>query len=185
VSNANHHKNGRDERPYLSRLSCCLRIIDGISEFVGKAASYLLILLVIVVVQEVVRRYFFNMPSPVAMELSRFLHSAIFLLAGAYTLSKNSHIALDVVQKKFTPRTRAFVDMLTSILFFLFLSVLFWTSAEAARTSWSIKETTGSAWNPPYYPLKAVVPISIFLLLLQGIANFIRNFIFWIKGVRI
>ena len=185
MSHLNDYGKGGDEHPYLRRLSRCLSVIDGISEFVGKTASYLLILLVVVVVQGVVRRYFFNMPTPVAMELSRFLHSAVFLLAGAYALAKNSHIALDVVQKKLPPRARAFVDLVTSALFFLFLFVLLWTSAEAAYHSWLIRESTGSAWNPPYYPIKAIVPVSIFLLLMQGIANFIRNFVFCIKGVRI
>ncbi len=161
--------------------------IDLVSEVTGKAVSFLLLGLIFVVVQEVVRRYVFDSPSAVSVELSKFIYSAVFLLSGAYALSQKAHISLDdVIYQKLSPRLQATLNLVTYLLFFfIFVGALLWTTADSALRSWLIKETTGSVWNPPYYPIKAIVPLSVSLLMLQGFANFIRSLVYLIKGVEI
>jgi TRAP-type mannitol/chloroaromatic compound transport system permease small subunit len=65
------------------------------------------------------------------------------------------------------------------------MSVFLWATAEYARRSVSVLETSGSAWDPPVYPIKLALTAGVVLLLLQGIAKFIRDLHFAVKGSRL
>ena len=97
------------------------------------------------------------------------------MLAGAYTLSKNGHVRGDVLYGFFSPRTQATVDLILYIIFFLpGVFALTWAGWIYARESLAINEQTFSATPLPLYPFKFVIPISGFLLLLQGIVEIVR-----------
>jgi TRAP-type mannitol/chloroaromatic compound transport system permease small subunit len=81
-----------------------------------------------------------------------------------------------------TPRPRAVIDSFTFIFFFFYMIVFLWATTEYARRAVSVLETSGSAWDPPVYPIKLALAAGVLLLLLQGIAKFIRDLHFAVKG---
>ncbi|MFC1870853.1 TRAP transporter small permease subunit [Chloroflexota bacterium] len=160
-----------------------LKIIDRISELVGKAASFLVLPLAGVMGYDVIARYVFNAPTIWAHETTTFLFGALSILGIAYTLKVNGHINVDIIHKRFSPRARAIVDIVTSLLFFSFCSVLLWKGFEMAWSSLIVLEFSArTPWEPPIYPIKMTMPIAAFLLLLQGLAKFIRDLTTAIKG---
>ena len=159
-----------------------LVLIDNANERIGNIAAYLLIPMTCIISYEVVMRYFFNAPSIWTMETSEYLLLAVVALGGGYTLLNRGHVNVDVIYSRLSERRRAIIDCITFCLFFAFIGAFVWQSWEAAIKALRIREYSPSFWAPPVYPIKALLPIGAFLILLQGLAKFIRDLAFAIRG---
>ena len=158
------------------KLEKALRYVDRVSEWTGKATSYLVLLLTMAICYEVVCRYVFDAPTLWAQEVSTYLFGAFFMLGGAYVMWKDGHVRVDIVYGRLSERGKAIVDLITfPIFFFLFMGILVWEGGKMAIWSWSIWEHTQSPWSPPIYPLKTIIPLAALLLLLQGARRFIDD----------
>ncbi|MCL6477566.1 MAG: TRAP transporter small permease subunit [Peptococcaceae bacterium] len=156
-------------------MSSFLSLIDRISEWTGKLSAFLIVILSFMIGYEVVSRYIFNRPTLWVNETSAMLFGAYIIFGGAYTLSAGGHINMDLVYQRFTKRQKALIDLITFWFFALFCVVLVWKGGDSAWYSLKNLEHSGTLWNPPVYPIKLVLPIGAFLLLLQGVAKFIRD----------
>jgi TRAP-type mannitol/chloroaromatic compound transport system permease small subunit len=136
-----------------------------------------MLLLIFVVVFEVVSRYIFRQPSMWAHETSAFIFGGMFLIGGAYGLLTKVHVSMDVLYLRFSTRGRAIVDLVTSLLFFLFCGVLLWVGGQVAWNSIMNRELSATPWAPPIYPLKSAIVFAALLMLLQGLAKFVRDLI--------
>lgn len=167
----------------MEKVRRFVRVIDTFSEWTGRIASWITIVIIGVVVFEVVMRYVFNRPTTWAYETSFYLYAFLFMLGMAYTLSHKGHVNIEVVVSRLSPRVRAIIEVVCYLAFFFtFNTVLFVWGVDFARFSWAIREVTRSPWAPPVYPLKTLIPVAVFLLLLQGVAEFIRQLNFAIRG---
>lgn len=156
--------------------------IDAISIWSGYIVSVINPLVVAIVVYEIIRRFVFNSPTIWANEATIYLSALAYLLGGAYSLYYKAHVRVDIIYLKFPVRVRAILDIITFFFAFIYLSSLCWYGSLYAFDSLKVLEKSGSPWNPPIYPLKIAIPMGAFLLLLQSIANFIRDLQVAIKG---
>jgi len=158
------------------------RLIDAISEKIGKVVSFLILILSFALVYEVVARYVFNKPTQWAHELGMFMFGSACMLAGAYVLLHKAHVNLDLLYSRVTRRKQAILDLITAPVFFFVTILIIWYGMDFALNSWKILEISSSPWHPPYYPVKTIIPIAALLLLLQGVVKFIRDLFFVIRG---
>jgi len=161
----------------MQKLNSVLCFIDRISEWSGKIVSFLILCSIIVVLTEVVMRYFFNNPTIWGWEMSLFLFGGAVMLGGAYTLLHGSHVKMDVLYVRLSTRGRAILDIVTFAVFLFFVVILIWKSGHMAVKSFEIMEKTESAWGPIIWPARITITVGAFLLLLQGMAKFIRDII--------
>lgn len=161
-----------------------LSIIDTISDWSGKLISLLLIPMIAVIVYDAVARYAFNSPTHWAYETVTFLFAGLGILGGAYVLLHKGHVSMDIIYTRLSPRKQAIMDLLTSFFFFLFCGILLWKGGQYAWTSLKLRETTTSAFAPPLYVIKMTIPVGAFLIILQGIAKFVRDLRTAIVGSR-
>jgi len=159
-----------------------LKGIDFVNEKVGSFAAYLTFFMMCIVTYEVVARYVFNKPTIWAMEINQFLLCGLTALTGGYTLLYKGHVNVEILYARFGKRTRAFIDIITSFFFFSFIIVLLWKSGVMAVEAWRLGERSETLFSPPLFPVKVIIPIGAFLILIQGFAQFIRNFITLITG---
>ena len=152
-----------------------LLAVDRFSTWVGKTFAWCVVLLVVLITWEVFSRYVLNKPHAWVLDAQIMLYGAMFMTAGAYTLSKNGHVRGDVLYGFFQPRTQAIVDLTLYIIFFL-PGVIAMTLAGwiYAGESLAIREQTFSADPLPLYPFKYIIPLAGFMLLVQGVAEIIR-----------
>ena len=150
-------------------------VIDGISKKVGNVVCYLIPLIGLILIWEVVSRYVLGAPTNWGHEVSQHAFGIMFILGGAYALWLGAHVNVDIILRRFSPRTQAIVNSITFLFFALFFIVLIESSIPIAVGSWERLERTMSPWGAPYYPLKTAVPIGALLILLQGIAKFLRD----------
>ncbi len=166
----------------MRALKIGLAIIDKINFWVARIVSWAVILIVAATVYEVVMRYLFNAPTKWVFEFNYLIHGTYFLLLGAYTYSVGGHVNVDIFHGRLSPRGQAVVDLITAPVFFFFVVMMFWFGGKFALNSVSFRETLSSAWAPPIYPVKLVIPVAAALLILQGLARFIRNLHFAVTG---
>lgn len=153
------------------------RFIDSLNERVGKISGWLIIPLTTLVTYDVILRYVFNRPTVWAWDINVQLLGALVVLGGGYALLHDAHIGVDALVIHLSPRRRAIVDLITSGFFFFGIGVLMWKAVGDAWFSLQIRELYSSVFLPPIYPFKILMVIGILLLLLQGVAKFIRDLI--------
>lgn len=153
-----------------------LLTIDKISTFVGQVFSWLIVSLTFMITWEVISRYAFDNPHPWAFDVMIMMYGTVFMMAGAYTLSKNGHVRGDVLYGFFSPRVQASLDLLLYFLFFIpGVFALAWAGYNFAGDAWAINEHSNvTADGPPVYPFKTVLPVAGAFLLLQGVVEIIR-----------
>lgn len=149
--------------------------IDTISEWSGKALSMLILVVIGILLLEVTLRYLFNAPTIWVHETSMQMFGSYSVLAGAYVLLHRRHIRIDVIYNYFPPRMKAATDSVTSLMLFLCIGLLLVYGWQVAWHSVVIREFSFSAWAPPVYYFRLTIPLGALLLLLQGLANFIRS----------
>jgi len=152
-----------------------LLAVDRLSTKVGQWFAWTIVILTFLITYEVFSRYALNEPHDWNLNVQIMLYGTLFMMSGAYTLSKNGHVRGDVLYGFFQPRTQATIDLTLYVLFFMpgivALTYAGWTYANEAL---AIKEMTFSATPLPLYPFKFIIPMSGFLLLLQGIVEIVR-----------
>ena len=150
--------------------------VDKFSTFVGQAFSWLIVSLTLLISWEVFSRYVMEHPHAWAFDVMIMMYGTLFMMAGAYTLSKNGHVRGDVLYGFFPPRLQAALDLILYVLFFIpSVVALVWAGYRYAGESWAINEHSNiTADGPPIYPFKTVIPIAGAVLLLQGVVEIIR-----------
>jgi TRAP-type mannitol/chloroaromatic compound transport system permease small subunit len=156
-------------------MQTMLLAVDRFSTWIGKACAWTVVALTLLISAEVFSRYVLNKPHGWVLDAQIMLYGTLFMMAGAYTLSKNGHVRGDVLYGFFRPRTQATIDLVLYIVFFLpGILALTWAGWSFALESLAIRETTFNADPLPVYPFKFVVPIAGAVLLLQGLVEIAR-----------
>jgi TRAP-type mannitol/chloroaromatic compound transport system permease small subunit len=152
-----------------------IRVIDRISLWSGKAISWLILPMIGVLVWEVLIRYI-DRPTLWAVDIATMVYGTHFFIAGAMTLYLGKHIRTDFFYGKWSPKTQAWVDVICYVFLFLPGMVMFaWLSWDFFAESWDLKERLMTTWRPPAYFYKLVIPVSAFLILLQGISEILKS----------
>ena len=164
-----------------------LKLIDTISETVGSLGRWFVVALILVGVFEVMMRYVFNAPTIWAYETSSMLGGTVYALGWAYALLHKSHIRVDVFFSRLSARGQAIADsILALILFFPLIGLMSERALFWAERSWSRGLVMmESYWYAPQWPFRFMLAFGICLLLLQGIAKFVRDVYFAAKGTPI
>ena len=168
--------------------------VDKTNVFIGKMMVGVTLLAVAVITFEVVMRYVFQRPTNWGHEFMTLLFGIQYFMAAGYAHYHRAHVRVDVFYSTRKPRTRAYLDIFTSIFFFLFTVVLlytcwtfYWSSQtmHGGGTLFGVTlpgELSLTDWAPAFYPVKFMMPLGAFMLLLQGIVWFIRDLHIAITG---
>jgi TRAP-type mannitol/chloroaromatic compound transport system permease small subunit len=149
--------------------------VDRLSTWIGQAFAWLIVALTLMISWEVFSRYVLNDPHDWALNAQIMMYGTLFMMAGAYTLSKAGHVRGDVLYGFFQPRTQATVDLILYIVFFLpGIVALTWAGWSYFQDSLAIREKTFSATPLPLYPFKFIIPFAGAMLLLQGAVEIVR-----------
>jgi len=150
--------------------------IDKFSTWLGQVFAWAIVGLTALISWEVFSRYVINAPHAWAFDVMLMFYGILFMMAGAYTLSKNGHVRGDVLYGFFPPRLQAGLDLALYIVFFIpGVVALCYAGWIYAGESWVIKEHSSvMADGPPIYPFKTFIPFAGAILLLQGFVEIIR-----------
>jgi TRAP-type C4-dicarboxylate transport system permease small subunit len=152
-----------------------VRWVERVSRFFGRVAMYLIFAMIGVLLYSAFMRTGFNRPPLWSVEMSQFLLVAYFILGGAWTLQLDSHVRMDLLYARWTPRGRAFADTLTSVCLLTYLGVMLWGGVSSSQYALEYGQRAATSWRPPMAPIKLVMTFGILLMLLQTVAFFLRD----------
>ncbi|OZI21597.1 TRAP transporter permease DctQ [Bordetella genomosp. 7] len=153
-------------------------LVTGINRALFLAVTGLMLVIVPVMLYEVGSRYLFNAPTVWGMELATMLFGPYFLLGGPYLLHLRGHVNLDLVRRRLPAERIRQLDLFNHLMIMAFCAILATYSLPLAMQAMEFRETSFSAWNPPVWPLKFAVPVSVILLGAQSLAEFLR---LWVR----
>jgi len=156
-----------------------ISIIESITEWMGRAASWLVLVMVLLICYDVAMRYLFQQGSVALQELEWHLFALIFLLGSAYTLKHDEHVRVDILyQSRFvSDRQRALINIFgTLFLLFPFCMLILFTSWPFVENAFFYNEGSPDPGGLPYrFILKGSLLIAFSLLILQGLAGLLKN----------
>jgi len=151
--------------------------VDKINGYVGEYVSFWAIIAVFVYYYEVLARYLFNSPTNWAHESMFLMFGMQYVLAAGFTHREHAHVHVDVIYQYFPLRMKALINVLTSVFFFIFCIVLFWTGWTFAADSIGVWEVSFTEWAIQYWPVKITLSVGALLLLLDGVTKLIKDLI--------
>jgi TRAP-type mannitol/chloroaromatic compound transport system permease small subunit len=143
--------------------------------------------MIVALIYEVFARYVFQRPTIWSYEVTYMIYGTHFLLGAAYTLRVKGHIRIDLLYMRFSKRGRALIDVIGYlVIFFPIMFILVISSFDMAKDAYMIREVSQfTPWQPILWPFKSVICVGFSLLILQGIAEFIRSVVTLIRGEEI
>ena len=155
-----------------------LAVIRAIDKFT-EVTSYLFVLVIIPLilanVVEVFARYVLRAPTIWALDVTTMSYATLFMLGAALALLKGAHVRTDMLWERFSDRTKGMIDSLAALLLFLpTMAVLFFISIDERSSS--------GAWTPVIWPLRGVIPLTAFMLFLQGVSELLKSLWAWRTG---
>jgi TRAP-type mannitol/chloroaromatic compound transport system permease small subunit len=153
-----------------------IEIADSISAWFGKAFAWCILIMTFGVGYEVFVRYVLRDPTSWAFDLSYMMYGALFMMGGAYALSRDSHVRGDFLYRLWQPRTQARVEFVLYFLFFFpGVTALILAGWKYAARSWRDHEVSVmSPANVPIFQFKTIIVAAGILLFIQGIAQVFR-----------
>lgn len=157
-------------------MTAFIRFADSLSAWFGKAFAWLIILMTFGTAYEVFVRYVLGSPTPWALDVSFIMYGTLFMMGGAYTLSRRGHVRGDFLYRMWSPRTQARVDLVLYILFYFpGVTALIFSGWKYAERSWRYGEVSvNSPAGVPVFQFKTVLVAAGILLFIQGIAEILR-----------
>lgn len=152
-----------------------VRYVDAVNYVVGRFAMYLFFVMGGVLIYATLSRVLAGVPVNWALEMSQFLLSAYYLLGGPYSLQLNGHVRMDLLYTQLSPQKRALTDAITILFVTFYLVVLFLGGLSATDYAIVYQQRNYSSWSPLLWPIKVVMTIGIFLMLLQTISIFFKD----------
>jgi TRAP-type mannitol/chloroaromatic compound transport system permease small subunit len=152
-----------------------VRSVDAVNRVVGRIVMWLIFVMMGVLLLSSGSRTFFDTSYVWVVEIAQFLMTGYYLLGGGYSMQLDSHVRMDLLYSRWTPRARATVDVLTAALMLFYLIVLLAGGISSTQYAIEYGQKNYSSWAPPLAPIKIVMVIGIALMLLQVIAEFFRD----------
>ncbi len=158
-------------------MNTCLRYIDTFTERFGRLLAWSVPLMVVITSAVVVLRYGFALGFTALQESITYLHATLFMLGAAFTLKHDRHVRVDIFYQYFSPRRRAWVDSVGTIVFlFPLCGLILLSSWDFAAKAWAIREASVEPGGiPAVFLLKSLVPVMAINLALQAVAELLRN----------
>lgn len=154
-----------------------MHCIDRFTQLCGRGLAWLLYAMVLLTCAVVLLRYGFSIGTTALQESVIYLHGLVFMLGAAYTLQHDAHVRVDIFYRNFSPRSKARVNLFGTLAFLLPLCVfIVYVSWNYVDNAWSIRETSVETQGiGAVFLLKTLIPLLAAFLLLQAVAEIIRN----------
>ena len=172
----------RDTLP--DAIKTYVRYVEALNRIIGKLAMYLIFAMMGILLFSAISRTVFNVPYIWTIEMAQFTMAAYYLLGGGFSMMLGAHVRMDVLYGTWTPKRRAIVDAITIFCLIFYLVVLLIGGISSTWYSLEYGQRNYSSWAPLISPIKIIMVIGIFMMLLQAIATFFRN-LATVKGVNI
>lgn len=158
-----------------SAIRSYVRFMDGLADFIGAFAKYLIYVMIFVLLFDVISDKAFDKVQNWSVETAQFTLAAFYFLAGPKTLKDDTHVRLDLIYAHLSERAKAMIDAFTVWIVIFYLSVMLWGAISSLKYSWATNQRLPSLWAPSVVPIKVLMVVCIVLMILQCISIFFKD----------
>jgi len=152
-----------------------VRVIDYLSTKFGRIAMYLIFVMIGVLLLDAITRNIINIPLSWCIEMAQFTMAAYYIVGGPYSMQLDSHVRMDLLYSRFSPRNRARLDCFTALFLLIYLVCLLIGAISSTSYAIEYDQRKFSMWNPSMIPIKIIMTAGITLMLLQAISTFFKD----------
>lgn len=161
-----------------------VRYVDAVNRMVGQVTMCLIFVMMGILLYAAISRTFFNLPLIWAVEMAQMTMTTYYILGGAYSLQLGAHVRMDLLYDNWTEKRKAFTDSITAFCLVFYLIILMYGGISSTQYALEYDQRNFSVWAPPMAPVKIIMCIGIFMMLLQALSLFFRD-LAKVKGVDI
>ncbi len=152
-----------------------IRRVDGLNRLIGRVVMFGIFVMMGILLWSSISKTFF-LPSLWTLEMAQFAMVAYYILGGPYSIQLGANVRMDLFYGEWTPRRRAWVDSFTVFFLIFYLAVLLWGGIDSTIYSFQYGgERSPTAWRPYLWPIKVIMCVGIFLMLLQAISELLKD----------
>jgi TRAP-type mannitol/chloroaromatic compound transport system permease small subunit len=155
-------------------IKAYVRAVDRVNRIVGRAMMYGVFVMMAILLWSSISKTFF-LPSLWTLEMAQFAMVAYYLLGGPYSIQLGANVRMDLFYGDWTPKRKAWVDAFTVSFLIFYLGVLLYGGLSSTSYAIEYAERSATAWRPYMWPIKVIMCVAIFLMLLQAIAEFFKD----------
>ena len=156
-----------------------VRWVDAINFRIGRMTMYLIFAMMGVLLYASFSKTFLTSPPLWGVEMAQYLMVTYYLLGGPYSMQQDGHVRMDLLYGRWGPRKQARSDTWTSACLVFYLVVMLIGAVGSTLYSMETGQRNYSAWRPYIWPIKSIMTLGIFLMLLQTISQFFKD---WAKA---
>jgi TRAP-type mannitol/chloroaromatic compound transport system permease small subunit len=152
-----------------------VRVVEAVNRFFGRIAIYMIFAMIAVLLWSSISKLPGLTPSLWTLEMAQFLMVSYYLLGGGYSMQMESHVRMDLLYGRWSPKRKGFTDSITAFCLIFYLIMLLYGGISSSEYAIFYGETSYSSWSPYMWPVKVIMTFGIFLMLLQAVATFFRD----------
>jgi len=152
-----------------------VKVVDYLSTKVGRLAMYLIFVMIGVLLLDALTRNVIRIPLHWCIEMAQFTMAAYYIVGGPYSMQLDSHVRMDLLYCRFTPKGQARLDCFTALFLVIYLVVLLIGAISSTMYAIEYDQRKFSMWNPSLVPIKIIMCIGIALMLLQAFSTFFKD----------
>jgi TRAP-type mannitol/chloroaromatic compound transport system permease small subunit len=161
----------------MGALAGFVRFAEAVNDYVGRIVAWLTFATVLICATVVFIRYALQSGFIWMQELYVWTHAAAFMLGAGYTLMANKHVRVDIIYARASPKTKAWLDLISTFVFlFPWVILLAYFAWPYVLQSWELWETSSQVGGMPgLYVMKTIILAFAGLMFLQGLAICARS----------
>ncbi len=152
-----------------------VRVVDSVNYVLGRIMMFGIFVMIGILLWSTISKTAFVVPAFWTLEMAQFALATYYLLGGPYSMQLGANIRMDLFYSNWSPRRKAWFDAVTVLFLIFYLGVLLWGGIDSASYSYDYNQTSMSLWNPLIWPIKAVMCVGFFLMLLQAISELLKD----------
>jgi TRAP-type mannitol/chloroaromatic compound transport system permease small subunit len=151
-----------------------VHVVDRFNYRLGRMTMYLVLVMMAILIYSSISKTLY-LPSQWTLEMAQFVMAAYYLLGGPYSLQLDSHVRMDLIYGRWSPRQKAAVDVVTVFMLLVYLGFVLYGGISSTTYALQYGETSYSTWAPYMAPIKIIMTIGIILTLLQSTSIMIKD----------
>ena len=159
---------GRFIRVLINGIDRCVHIL-------GEVGKWVLLVMVVSLMFETIARYFFKAPTIWATDVCEQSMILLGSLGGAYSYLYNQFVRVDLLYEKLSLRGRAIMDIITFVVFVLFMYLVVTQNIIAMQTAYEMNAVSPTILRIPYGWGRTAIVVGSILLALQCISILFKN----------
>lgn len=152
--------------------------VDAMNRWIGRIVIYFIVLLLGILLYAAFSKALFSISPIWTIEMAQFTLTAYYMLGGSYSYQNEAHVRMDLFYSRWSPKTKAIVDLFTVIGLLIYLGVLLYGAVESTYYSFETAQRRPSAWQPYLWPIRSIMAIGIAMMLLQALSTFFKDLAF-------